>query len=88
MDPNIHLILATHIPTMVKAAYLSGKPASIGVGVSSNSTPVIIDETADIKRCVSGVFHDRGKEASIKKTLNILFRSRFHTAQFHSSPIK
>jgi len=46
------LVLATGGPGMVKAAYSSGKPA---VGVGPGNTPVIIDETAEIKMAVSSV---------------------------------
>ncbi len=46
------LILATGGPGMVKAAYSSGKPA---IGVGAGNTPVVIDETADIKRAVASV---------------------------------
>ncbi|WP_133406985.1 bifunctional acetaldehyde-CoA/alcohol dehydrogenase [Parashewanella tropica] len=49
---NINLILATGGPGMVKAAYSSGKPA---IGVGAGNTPIIIDETADIKRAVSSI---------------------------------
>nr|WP_291830691.1 iron-containing alcohol dehydrogenase [Candidatus Symbiopectobacterium sp. PLON1] len=45
--PDINMILATGGPGMVKAAYSSGKPA---IGVGAGNTPVVIDETADIKR--------------------------------------
>lgn len=44
------LILATGGPGMVKSAYSSGTPA---IGVGSGNTPVIIDETADIKMTVN-----------------------------------
>ena len=47
---NADLILATGGPGMVKAAYSSGKPA---IGVGAGNTPVIIDETADIKMTVN-----------------------------------
>jgi len=50
--PDINLILATGGPGMVKAAYSSGKPA---IGVGAGNTPVIIDETADIKRAVASI---------------------------------
>jgi acetaldehyde dehydrogenase/alcohol dehydrogenase len=50
--PDINLILATGGPGMVKAAYSSGKPA---IGVGAGNTPVVIDETADIKRAVSSI---------------------------------
>ncbi|HAS4068028.1 TPA: bifunctional acetaldehyde-CoA/alcohol dehydrogenase [Vibrio cholerae] len=45
---GIALILATGGPGMVKAAYSSGKP---GAG----NVPVVIDETADIKRAVASI---------------------------------
>ena len=46
------IILATGGPGMVKAAYSSGKPA---IGVGAGNVPVVIDETADIKRAVASV---------------------------------
>ncbi|MGS0824321.1 bifunctional acetaldehyde-CoA/alcohol dehydrogenase [Shewanella sp. 0m-8] len=49
---EINLILATGGPGMVKAAYSSGKPA---IGVGAGNTPIVIDETADIKRAVSSI---------------------------------
>ena len=48
------LILATGGPGMVKSAYSSGKPA---LGVGPGNTPVIIDDTADIKMAVSSILH-------------------------------
>src|SRR5476649_2301345 len=50
--PDVNLILATGGPGMVKAAYSSGKPA---IGVGAGNTPVVIDETADIKRAVASI---------------------------------
>ncbi|HBV77483.1 bifunctional acetaldehyde-CoA/alcohol dehydrogenase [Vibrio sp.] len=49
---GINLILATGGPGMVKAAYSSGKPA---IGVGAGNVPVVIDETADVKRAVASV---------------------------------
>ena len=49
---DINLILATGGPGMVRAAYSSGKPA---IGVGAGNTPVVIDETADIKRAVASI---------------------------------
>ncbi|PJC88199.1 bifunctional acetaldehyde-CoA/alcohol dehydrogenase [Vibrio sp. HA2012] len=49
---DIALILATGGPGMVKAAYSSGKPA---IGVGAGNVPVVIDETADVKRAVASV---------------------------------
>ncbi len=50
------LILATGGPGMVKAAYSSGKPA---IGVGPGNTPVIIDETADVRMAVNSVIHSK-----------------------------
>ena len=50
--PKIDLILATGGPSMVKAAYSSAKPA---IGVGAGNTPVVVDETADVKRVVSSI---------------------------------
>ena len=50
--PDLNLILATGGPGMVKAAYSSGKPA---IGVGAGNTPIVIDETADVKRAVSSI---------------------------------
>lgn len=49
---DINLILATGGPGMVKAAYSSGKPA---IGVGAGNTPVVIDNSADIKRAVASI---------------------------------
>jgi len=50
--PAIKLILATGGPAMVHAAYSSGTPA---IGVGPGNTPVVIDETADLKRAVASI---------------------------------
>ena len=50
------IILATGGPGMVKAAYSSGKPA---LGVGPGNTPVIIDDTADIKMAVNSIIHSK-----------------------------
>ncbi len=49
---NIDMILATGGPGMVRAAYSSGKPA---IGVGAGNTPVVVDETADLKRTVASI---------------------------------
>ena len=49
-------ILATGGPGMVKAAYSSGKPA---LGVGPGNTPVIIDDTADVKMAVNSIIHSK-----------------------------
>ena len=46
------LFRSTGGPGMVKAAYSSGKPA---IGVGAGNVPVVIDETADIKRAVASI---------------------------------
>ncbi len=53
---NADIILATGGPGMVKAAYSSGKPA---LGVGAGNTPVIIDDTADIRLAVNSVIHSK-----------------------------
>ena len=50
------IILATGGPGMVKAAYSSGKPA---LGVGAGNTPVIMDESCDIKVAVSSLIHSK-----------------------------
>ena len=50
------IILATGGPGMVKAAYSSGKPA---LGVGAGNTPVILDETADIRLAVNSIIHSK-----------------------------
>ena len=50
------IILATGGPGMVKAAYSSGKPA---LGVGAGNTPVIIDDTADIRMAVNSIIHSK-----------------------------
>jgi len=46
------LIIATGGPSMVRAAYSSGRPA---IGVGSGNTPAVIDRTADIGEAVSSI---------------------------------
>ncbi len=47
-----NLILATGGPGMVKAAYSSGTPA---IGVGAGNTPVVVDETSDVRMAVSSI---------------------------------
>ena len=67
------LILATGGPGMVKSAYSSGKPA---VGVGAGNTPVIIDETADIKMAVNSIIHsktfDNGMICASEQSVTVL----------------
>ena len=50
------IILATGGPSMVKAAYSSGKPA---LGVGAGNTPAVIDESADIILAVNSIIHSK-----------------------------
>lgn len=67
------IILATGGPGMVKAAYSSGKPA---LGVGAGNTPVIIDETADIKMAVNSIIHsktfDNGMICASEQSVTVL----------------
>lgn len=67
------IILATGGPGMVHAAYSSGKPA---LGVGAGNTPVIIDDTADIKMAVSSIIHsktfDNGMICASEQSVTVL----------------
>ena len=67
------IILATGGPGMVHAAYSSGKPA---LGGGAGNTPVIIDETADIKLAVSSIIHsktfDNGMICASEQSVTVL----------------
>lgn len=66
-------ILATGGPGMVKSAYSSGKPA---IGVGPGNTPVIIDDSADIKMAVYSVIHsktfDNGMICASEQSVTVL----------------
>ncbi|WP_099469080.1 bifunctional acetaldehyde-CoA/alcohol dehydrogenase [Konateibacter massiliensis] len=70
---NADIILATGGPGMVKAAYSSGKPA---LGVGAGNTPVIIDDTADVKLAVSSIIHsktfDNGMICASEQSVTVL----------------
>ncbi len=53
---NADIILATGGPGMVKAAYSSGKPA---LGVGAGNTPVIMDESCDVRLAVNSIIHSK-----------------------------
>ena len=53
---NADIILATGGPSMVKAAYSSGKPA---LGVGAGNTPAVIDDSADITLAVNSIIHSK-----------------------------
>ena len=53
---SVDIILATGGPSMVKAAYSSGKPA---LGVGAGNTPAVIDESANIILAVNSIIHSK-----------------------------
>ena len=67
------IILATGGPGMVKAAYSSGKPA---LGVGAGNTPVIIDDTADVRMAVNSIIHsktfDNGMICASEQSVTVL----------------
>lgn len=67
------IILATGGPGMVKAAYSSGKPA---LGVGAGNTPVIIDDTADVKMAVNSIIlsktFDNGMICASEQSVTVL----------------
>lgn len=67
------IILATGGPGMVKAAYSSGKPA---LGVGAGNTPVIIDESADVRMAVNSIIHsktfDNGMICASEQSVTVL----------------
>ncbi len=70
---DIALILATGGPGMVKAAYSSGTPA---VGVGPGNTPVVMDESCDIRMAVSSVLQsktfDNGMICASEQSVTVL----------------
>lgn len=58
---------------MVKAAYSSGKPA---LGVGAGNTPVIIDDTADVRMAVNSIIHsktfDNGMICASEQSVTVL----------------
>ena len=71
------IILATGGPGMVKAAYSSGKPA---LGVGAGNTPVIIDDTADVRMAVNSIIHsktfDNGMICASEQSVTVLDKVR------------
>ena len=67
------IILATGGPGMVKAAFSSGKPA---LGVGAGNTPVIIDDTADVRMAVNSIIHsktfDNGMICASEQSVTVL----------------
>ena len=71
--PGVATILATGGNAMVKAAYSSGKPA---LGVGAGNTPVIIDDTADVRLAVNSIIHsktfDNGMICASEQSVTVL----------------
>ena len=74
------IILATGGPGMVKAAYSSGKPA---LGVGPGNTPVIIDDSADIRLAVNSIIHsktfDNGMICASEQSVTVTARNKGKT---------
>lgn len=70
---SVDVILATGGPGMVKAAYSSGKPA---IGVGPGNTPVIMDDSCDVKTAVYSVIHsktfDNGMICASEQSVTVL----------------
>jgi acetaldehyde dehydrogenase/alcohol dehydrogenase len=70
---NCDTILATGGPGMVKSAYSSGKPA---IGVGAGNTPVIIDDSADVKQAVNSIIlsktFDNGMICASEQSVTVL----------------
>jgi len=67
------IILATGGPGMVKAAYSSGTPS---IGVGAGNTPVIIDDSADVRMAVNSIIHsktfDNGMICASEQSVTVL----------------
>jgi len=72
---DISLILATGGPAMVRSAMSSAHPA---IGVGAGNTPVVVDDTADIKTAVSSIIlsktFDNGVICASEQTIIVLSR--------------
>lgn len=61
-DERIDLVIATGGPLVVKASYRSGNPA---LGVGPGNAPVIVDDSADIKRAAKRIVASKSFDNSI-----------------------
>lgn len=59
---NVHFILATGGPSMVKSAYQSGTPA---IGVGKGNAPVWIEKTCDVKKAAQDVVFSKSFDNGI-----------------------
>ena len=71
--PEVHLILATGGPGMVKAAYSSGKPA---IGVGAGNGPAYIERSADVKAALEMILRsktfDNGTVCASEQSIMVL----------------
>ncbi|MFT5114121.1 MAG: acetaldehyde dehydrogenase/alcohol dehydrogenase [Parasphingorhabdus sp.] len=58
----VDLIVATGGPAVVKAAYQSGNPA---IGVGSGNAPVLVDDTADLRKTARRIVESKAFDNSI-----------------------
>jgi acyl-CoA reductase-like NAD-dependent aldehyde dehydrogenase len=61
-DERVDLIVATGGPAVVKAAYRSGTPA---LGVGPGNAPVLVDDTADLKKAAERIVASKSFDNSI-----------------------
>lgn len=61
-DERVDLIVATGGPAVVKAAYRSGTPA---LGVGPGNAPVLVDDTADLKKAAQRIVASKSFDNSI-----------------------
>lgn len=61
-DERVDLIVATGGPSVVKAAYRSGNPA---YGVGPGNAPVLVDDTADLKKAARRIVDSKSFDNSI-----------------------
>ena len=61
-DERIDLVIATGGPSVVKASYRSGNPA---FGVGPGNAPVIVDDSADLKRAAKRIVASKSFDNSI-----------------------
>lgn len=59
---QVDLIVATGGPAVVKAAYRSGNPA---IGVGSGNAPVLVDDTADLRKTARYIVASKGFDNSV-----------------------
>ncbi len=61
-DERVDLVIATGGPSVVKASYRSGNPA---LGVGPGNAPVIVDDSADIRRAAKRIVASKAFDNSI-----------------------